>query len=115
MDANIEATVDLNKFYKSASKDIAAMTGSAGIEAAVIFNASPKPVTFVVYNYIDTVYLVPAQKVLVAPNKHGTVAASGKFFKIHPDGNAGQEFLVAPKTAYVFNGPGDVEQVVAQG
>lgn len=114
MDANIEASVDLNKFYESASKDIAAMIGGSAIEAAVIFNASPKPVTFVVYNYVDTVYLVPAQKVLVAPNKYGTVAASGKFFKIHPDGSAGQEFLVAPKTAYVYAGPGDVEQVVGR-
>jgi hypothetical protein len=49
--------------------------------------------------------------VLVASGKHGTVAASGTTFKVHPNQDKGQEFLVEPGKAYVYGGPGDVELV----
>jgi hypothetical protein len=52
--------VDLNKFYDIASTDIRSLIAGAAVGSAVIFNAASKPVTFYVYNYIDTVYWVPA-------------------------------------------------------
>lgn len=109
MSATLDAKVDLNQFYELARKDIGSLIGAAGINAAVIFNDTASPVTFYVYNYIDTVYWVSAQKVLVAPRTYGTVAASGAFFKIHPNDHAKEEFLVAPNKAYVYAGPGNVK------
>jgi hypothetical protein len=107
-----DVTVDLNKFYKQARGDIAALIGGAGVNAAVIFNNTKDPVTFYVYNYIDTVYLIPAQQTLVAPGHYGTVAASGTTFKINPNKNKDAQFLVAPHKAYVYNGPGAVTEEV---
>lgn len=108
MSATLDATIDLNAFYKLAREDIKSLLGAAAVNSAVIFNNSESPVTFYVYNYIDTVYWVSAQRVLVAPQTYGTVAASGSFFKIHPNDNANGEFLVAPNRAYVYSGPGNV-------
>jgi hypothetical protein len=107
-----DITVDLNKFYKQSRGDIASLIGGAGVNAAVIFNNTKDPVTFYVYNYIDTVYLIPAQQTLVAPGHYGTVAASGVTFKINPNKNKDAQFLVAPKKAYVYNGPGAVTEEV---
>jgi len=63
-------------------------------------------VTFEVYNYIDCVNWVPAQKTFCASGEQATVAASGLHFKIHPNGNKEHEFLVAPRQAYIYRGPG---------
>ena len=107
-----DVTVDLNKFYKQARGDIASLIGGAGVNAAVIFNNTKDPVTFYVYNYIDTVYWVAAQQSLAAPGHYTTVAASGTTFKIHPNNNKDAQFLVAPHKAYVYNGPGAVTEEV---
>jgi hypothetical protein len=109
--AKLDAKVDLNKFYEVARKDIAKLIQGAAVNAAVIYNNSGEDVTFYVYNYIDTVYWIEAQKTLIADGHHGTVAASGQFFKIHPNSKDNQEFLVAPHKAYVYNGPGKVDMV----
>jgi len=113
--ANLDVKLDgnLNKFYQDARDDITKLIGGAAIKAAVIFNNSPNPVTFFVYNYSDGINLVPAQKVLVAPGHQGIVAASGVYFKIHPNNNRKAEFLVEPKQAYVFHGYGKVEPVAS--
>lgn len=99
---------DINKFYDQASKDIGALISGAAVGSAVIFNGTSQPVTFYVYNYIDTAYWVPAQKTLIASGKYGPVAASGNTFKVHPNNNHDHEFLVEPGAAYVYGGPGDL-------
>lgn len=109
MGVEIEGSIDLNKFHELASKDIAKLIAGAAVDGAVVFNNTNKPVTFHVYNYSDLVNWVPAQKTLVAPGSYGTVAASGVFFKIHPNNNRDEEFLVAPGKAYVYSGPGRLE------
>jgi len=111
MSATLDAKIDLNKFYEIAREDIAKLIGVAAVNSAAIFNNTSNNVTFYVYNYIDTVHWVSAQKVLVAPGKYGTVAASGAFFKIHPNDHKQEEFLVAPHKAYVYSGPGDISPV----
>jgi hypothetical protein len=102
---------DLNRFYEMAREDIASLFKGAAVNAAVIYNDSGSDVTFYVYNYIDTVYWVSAMKARVAAGSYGTVAASGAFFKIHPNDKASEEFLVAPHHAYVYHGPGNLEAV----
>jgi len=113
MNAQLDASIDLNQFYELAREDISKLIGGAAVKAAVIFNASGKDVTFYVYNYIDTVYWVDAQHTLIANEHFGTVAASGAFFKIHPDKNKDEEFLVEPGYAYVYTGPGKLEKVTS--
>lgn len=108
-EANIQG--DLNKFYQDARQDIASLLGAAGVKSAVIFNDTPNPVQFYVYNYIDTAYWVSAAKPLAAAGKYVTVAASGDQYKIHPNDEKNHQFLVAPGKAYVYKGPGDVEEV----
>jgi hypothetical protein len=105
---DVKVKGDLNKFYDQARKDISSLIGGARVNGAVIFNNTDKPVNFYVYNYVDTVYWIAAQKTLVAPQRYGTVAASGVFFKIHPNDNKNEEYLVEPKKAYVYHGPGDM-------
>ncbi len=104
-------TIDANQFYEQARKDIGSLIGAAGVNSAVIFNGTKDNVTFHVYNYIDSVHWVDAMRTLVAPGHYGTVVASGKFFKIHPNNRREEEFLVAPEKAYVYKGPGALEQV----
>lgn len=111
-DVNLKG--NLNKFYKDVREDIKGLIKGAKVDSAVIFNDTQQPVTFFVYNYVDTVYMVSAQKSLAAPGRYTTVAASGAFYKIHPNDNKSHEFLVAPGKAYVYKGPGDVEEVKPQ-
>lgn len=103
--------IDLAEFYRMAREDISSLIGLAAVNGAVIYNDTDKPVTFYVYNYIDSVYWISAQKTCVAPGAYGTVAASGAFFKIHPNDDKEHEFLVAPHKAYVYSGPGRVTNV----
>ncbi|WP_049721663.1 hypothetical protein [Gilvimarinus polysaccharolyticus] len=98
MSAELEAEINLNDFYKDARDDVKSLLKS--VNSAVIFNASGKDVTLHVYNYIDTVFWVSAQKTKIADGYYGNGAASGTFFKIHPN-NKDDEFLVAPGNAYV--------------
>ncbi len=108
---DVQIKGNLNKFYDVARKDIASLIGSAAVDSAVIYNDTEQDITFYAYNYIDNVYWVSAMKARVAPGNHGEVAASGKFFKIHPNDKKDEEFLVAPKKAYVYHGPGKLETV----
>jgi len=109
---SIEAKVNANKLHDQARKDVEDFWKNASIDSALIINANSQPVTFYVYNYIDSIYAISAMKTQVAPSKNGKVAASGAFFKVHPNDKADQQFLVAPGKAYRYKGPGDVEEVV---
>jgi hypothetical protein len=111
MESELKVKGDLNKFYRDAREDLGKLIQGAGVGSAVIFNDTDQPITFFVYNYSDTVYWVSAQRTLVAPQHHGTVAASGSFFKVHPDDRKEEEFLVVPGKAYVYHGPGQLEAV----
>lgn len=113
MDVSAKLKGDVNKFVDQLRDGVAGIADQLKIGKAIIFNNTDKPVNFYVYNYADTVYWVSAMHVLVAPGKAGAVSASGVSFKIHPNDNKDQEFLVDPKKAYVYNGPGDVEEVKA--
>jgi hypothetical protein len=110
-DVKVDAKVNLNTFVEQARSGIGELLHGAAISSSVIYNNTKSPVTFYVYNYIDIVYLISAQKTLVAPGYYGVVAASGKFYKIHPNDKKEQEFLVAPGHAYVYNGPGQIQSV----
>lgn len=109
VDVNLKG--NLEKFYKQVEGGIGKLLDGARVNSAVVFNNTDKPVTFYVYNYIDSVFWISAMKTLVAPGAHGEVAASGAFFKVHPNDNTNEEFLVAPHNAYVFSGPGNIEKV----
>ena len=109
MPANLEANLDINKFYETARKDIKSLLTS--VNGAAIYNASGSNVTFYVYNYSDGVNLIEAHHFLVAPDYYGTAAASGKFYKVMPNKNKDEEFLVAPNKAYIYRGPGKIEEV----
>jgi hypothetical protein len=111
MAKTMDISGDLNKFYDQARKDVGKLIAGAKVKGAVIFNASGGNVEFCVYNYIDTVYWIAAQKTLIARDHYGTVAASGVYFKVHPNGHKNQEFLVEPGKAYVYHGPGKIETV----
>jgi hypothetical protein len=102
---------DANKFADQVREGVESIAGQLKIGKALIFNGTDKPVNFYVYNYIDTVYWVAAMHTLVAPGKVGAVAASGTSFKVHPDDDKAKEFLVDPGKAYLYGGPGDVEEV----
>lgn len=108
---DVKAKVDLNRFLEQARAGIGELLHGAAISSSVIYNDTKEPVTFYVYNYIDPVYYISAQKALVAPGYYGIVAASGKFYKIHPNDKKEEQFLVAPGKAYVYHGPGKVESV----
>lgn len=102
---------NLNTLVTQIRSGVGDIAKSLEIGKAVILNNSGKPVNFYVYNYIDTVFWVSAMHTLVASGKPGIVSASGKAFKIHPNDNANQEFLVEPGKAYIYNGPGDIDPV----
>jgi hypothetical protein len=101
---------DANKGLDQIKEMLAGAIKGIGVEAAVIYNNTKENVTFYVYNYIDVAYLISAQKTLVAPAHYGRVAASGAEFKIHPNDNKDHQFLVRPGKAYVYSGPGMVEE-----
>lgn len=105
----MDVSIDVNEFYKLAREDIGKIIGVSAVNSAAIYNNTDKAITFYVYNYIDTVYWVAAQKTHIAPGTYGMVAASGSFFKILPNDNKNEEFLVSPNKAYVFSGPGNVQ------
>lgn len=109
VDVSLEG--DLNKLGDQLIDLIKSGIGGLRVEQALIANASNKPMTFYVYNYVDSVYWVSAMKVLIAPGQTGVVAASGAFFKIHPEDRKEHEFLVAPGGAYAYFSPGHVESI----
>ena len=107
----VEAKIDVNEFYKLVREDIKSLIGGAGVNAAVIFNNTAEDIEFHVYNYIDTLYAIPAMKTRIASKWSGTVACSGTQFKVHPRNQAGEQKVVEPGKAYVYHGPGKWEQV----
>lgn len=111
MSANFDAKMNVNKFVDLVKEGITALIPVASVHDAAIFNDSGSDVTFYVYNYADTVHWISAMKSRVANQHFGIVAASGAFFKIHPNGDSNQEFLVAPHAAYIYRGPGKLEKV----
>ncbi|WP_417552675.1 hypothetical protein [Marinomonas fungiae] len=103
--------IDINKFYELAREDISKLIDGAAVNSSAIFNASGEDVNFAVYNYIDVFYEIPAQEGLVAKDYYGTVAASGTHFKVNPNKVVAHQFLVKPGKAYVYRGPGKLEEI----
>lgn len=103
-----QITGDLNKLSDQIVDLVKGAITGLRVDQALIVNDTRAPVTFYVYNYADSVYWVSAMKAKIAPQKSGMVAASGVFFKIHPNDDKSNEFLVAPGKAYVYRGAGDV-------
>lgn len=109
MDANVE--VKVNELHDQLRKDVGEVAQALKIGKAAILNATSKPVNFYVYNYVDSAYWISAMHTLVAPGKVGAVMASGAAFKVHPDDNKTHEFLVTPGRAYIYRGPGDIDEM----
>ena len=110
MGIDVNVKDELNDFYVRVKGGVSNLIGGAAADSAVIFNATGEPVTFFAYNYVDTVYWIPAQKTFVPSGKYGTVAASGEHFKIHPNDNENEEYLVEPGKAYVYAGRGELTE-----
>jgi hypothetical protein len=108
---SITGRVNLNKFVDQVRSATGEIADQLKINKAVVINATEKPVNFYVYNYVDNAYWISAMHTLVAPGKVGAVMASGKAFKVHPDDKKDQEFLATPGKAYIYRGPGDIEEV----
>lgn len=102
---------DANKFVDQIKGGIGDIAEQLKVNASLIFNNSSKPVNFYVYNYADSVFWISAMHTMVAPNKVGKVAASGVAFKVHPDDNKDHEFLVEPHKAYIYWGPGSIDEI----
>ena len=79
MSVDPDAKVNLNTFSDKARDDIVSLIGGVGVKASVIFNDTDHDVTFKVYNYVDTVYLIPAQSTLAASQTQAVAAASGAY------------------------------------
>jgi hypothetical protein len=106
-----EAKIDANEFASQVEALLKEGLPLAEVGAARIYKDAPNDVTFTVYNFVDTVYWIPAQRTLIGSHWHGDVAASGIQFKIHPDNNRDHEFLVEPGHAYTYHGAGTVKVV----
>ncbi len=105
--ANIEGKVDINEFVSQA----AGLAKALDAGTALLYNASGKTVTFYCYNGGDVVMMVPYCKPTIASGYSGLIAAGGTSFKVFADNKGDAEFRVKPNKAYVFKGPGMVEQV----
>lgn len=105
VDVDVNKTIDQ---VMAAIREIA--PAGAALHEAVIGNATGGMVTFNTYNYVDNVYWVDAAHPKCAPGHAVRVAASGQFFKIHPNGNKDEEYLVAPGKRYVYEGPGKMKE-----
>jgi hypothetical protein len=102
---------DVNKFVDQIRSGVGDISQQLKVNKSLILNNTSEPVNFYVYNYVDNAYWISAMHSLAAPNKAVAVAASGVAFKIHPNDNKQQEFLVDPGRAYIYNGPGDITPV----
>ncbi|WP_067149223.1 hypothetical protein [Pseudotamlana agarivorans] len=101
-----EAIINVNDFYNICMNDIGKLVSGVSKGSAIIFNDTGKPVDFYVYNSMDSMCWLPTQKINITHGNYGTITASGKYFKIHPDKNKINEFLVVPNEAYIYKGPG---------
>ena len=100
--------MDVNKFYDVAREYLASLIQGAAIGSSVLYNDTTQNVVFYVYNYIDTVYWKDAMHTNVAPGYYGVVACSGTQYKINPDKEADNQFIIEPGKAYVYEGPGRI-------
>ncbi|MEM8826661.1 MAG: hypothetical protein AAGD40_07035 [Pseudomonadota bacterium] len=107
MAINIGGKADLNEFAAQAG----AAASKLGAKTAALYNDSGKPVTFKCYNGSDLVCKIAFTKPLIASGYSGEISAGGAHFKVHPDGNRSHEFLVKPRTAYIYEGPGKLTEV----
>lgn len=112
VDASIDIKGNLNKFTDQVKSGIGDIAQQLKVNKAAVLNATDKPVNFYVYNYIDNAYWISAMHALVAPGKVTALMASGVAFKVHPNDVKNHEFLVTPGKAYIYKGPGDVEEVI---
>ncbi|WP_194767509.1 hypothetical protein [Tamlana sp. I1] len=108
---SLEANINVNDFYNIAMKDIGKLVSGISSGSAIIFNDTGKQIDFYVYNYIDSLCWITMKKVKIAHGSYGTITAYGKYFKIHPDKNKVNEFLVAPNEAYIYKGPGELVHI----
>jgi hypothetical protein len=72
-----EAKIDANEFASQVEALLKEGLPLADVGAARIYKDAPNDVTFTVYNFVDTVYWIPAQRTLIGSHWHGDVAASG--------------------------------------
>lgn len=107
----IKATVKVNELHDQLRDDITKLWDNMSIDAAEIYNNTADPVRFTVYNYIDTVYLVPSMQTTIAARKSGKVACSGKLFKVHPHDSTAEQFLAAPQKVYLYEDKGNVSEI----
>ncbi|MCP5086032.1 MAG: hypothetical protein GY952_04400 [Rhodobacteraceae bacterium] len=105
MASNVE--VDGNGLVKQAAGIVTSLSGNT----AALHNACGKDLKFYCYNSSDVIFLISNTKPFIANNSWGEIAAAGKHFKVHPDDETDHEFLAKPGKAYVYRGPGKVEEV----
>lgn len=103
----VSGEVDLNTFLDQA----ASVAKSLDAGTALVYNSSNKTVEFYCYNGGDPFMAVAYSKPTIAHGYSGVVAAGGSVFKVFADNKGNTEFLVKPNKAYVYKGPGMVEQV----
>ncbi|MEP6018898.1 MAG: hypothetical protein ABJ251_10525 [Paracoccaceae bacterium] len=104
---NVNGKVDLNTFVDQAAK----LAKKLDAGTALIYNHSGKMVRFYCYNGGDFVKAIAYSKPNIATGYCGEIAAGGSVFKVHPDKNGKNEFLVKPGHAYVFKGAGKIDQL----
>lgn len=104
---NVDGKIDLNTFLDQA----ASLAKALDAGTALVYNASNKKVGFYCYNGSDLVKAIPYSKPTIAHGYSGVIAAGGSVFKVFADNKSDAEFLVKPNMAYVYKGPGMVEQV----
>lgn len=104
---NVNGKVDLNTFVDQAAK----LAKELDAGTALIYNHSGKAVRFYCYNGGDFITAVAYSKPNIANGYSGEIAAGGSTFKVHPDDNEKNEFLVKPRHAYVFKGAGKIDQL----
>lgn len=103
----VNGKIDLNTFVSQA----AGLAKALDAGTALVYNASNKTVGFYCYNGGDFIMAVPYSKPSIAHGYSGVIAAGGSVFKVFADNKSNTEFLVKPNMAYVYKGPGMVEQV----
>ncbi|MGB5452308.1 MAG: hypothetical protein WBM71_04570 [Sedimenticolaceae bacterium] len=103
----LSGKVDVNTFVDQA----AGLAKALDAGTALVLNESGKSVTFYCYNGGDFIMAVPYSKPTIAQGYSGTIAAGGSVFKVFADNKGNAEFLVKPNKAYIYRGPGKIEEV----
>ncbi len=103
----VNGKVDLNTFVDQAAK----LAKGLDANTALIYNHSGHTVRFYCYNGGDFIKAISYSKPNIANGYSGEIAAGGSVFKVHPNDKGDDEFLVKPRKAYVYKGPGKIDQV----